>query len=89
MSEHVFQVPAKHVHFVGVGGIGMSGLAKILVEDGRSVSGSDLSLNRNTEQLREIGATIYEGHERPTRRFAGASSTRCRSSNGRCSWGRS
>ncbi|HVA23935.1 MAG TPA: UDP-N-acetylmuramate--L-alanine ligase [Chloroflexota bacterium] len=63
MSEHVFQVPAKHVHFVGVGGIGMSGLAKILVEDGRSVSGSDLSLNRNTEQLREIGATIYEGHE--------------------------
>jgi UDP-N-acetylmuramate--alanine ligase len=58
----VYAVPAEHVHFVGVGGIGMSGLAKIMIEDGYTVSGSDLSLNRNTKQLRELGASIYEGH---------------------------
>jgi len=62
MTRHVYAVPAEHVHFVGVGGIGMSGLAKIMIEDGYTVSGSDLSLNRNTEQLRELGASIYEGH---------------------------
>jgi len=62
LTQHVYAVPARHVHFVGVGGIGMSGLAKILIEDGYAVSGSDLSLNRNTEQLRELGASIYEGH---------------------------
>ncbi|HEY8691880.1 MAG TPA: UDP-N-acetylmuramate--L-alanine ligase, partial [Chloroflexota bacterium] len=60
--RHVYAVPAEHVHFVGVGGIGMSGLAKIMIEDGYTVSGSDLSLNRNTKQLRELGASIYEGH---------------------------
>ena len=62
MTRHVYAVPAEHVHFVGVGGIGMSGLAKIMIEDGYTVSGSDLSLNRNTEQLRKLGAGIYEGH---------------------------
>ncbi len=62
MTRHVYAVPAEHVHFVGVGGIGMSGLAKIMIEDGYTVSGSDLSLNRNTKQLRELGASIYEGH---------------------------
>jgi UDP-N-acetylmuramate--alanine ligase len=63
MTAHVYSVPARHVHFVGIGGIGMSGLAKILVEDGYVVSGSDLSLNRNTEQLRQLGAAVYEGHK--------------------------
>src|SRR5690348_13005011 len=58
----VFQVPARRVHFVGVGGIGMSGLAKILIEDGYQVSGSDLSLNRNTEELQRLGAVIFAGH---------------------------
>jgi UDP-N-acetylmuramate--alanine ligase len=58
----VFQLAARRVHFVGVGGIGMSGLAKILIEDGYAVSGSDLSLNRNTEELRRLGATVFQGH---------------------------
>jgi UDP-N-acetylmuramate--alanine ligase len=62
ITEHVYVIPARHVHFVGVGGIGMSGLAKILLEDGYTVSGSDLSLNRNTEELNALGATIFQGH---------------------------
>jgi len=60
--QQVFDVPARRIHFVGVGGIGMSGLAKIMVQDGRAVSGSDLSPNRNTEELGALGATIFEGH---------------------------
>jgi UDP-N-acetylmuramate--alanine ligase len=59
----VFSLPTKRVHFVGVGGIGMSGLAKILIEDGYAVSGSDLALNRNTDQLASLGASIYQGHK--------------------------
>ncbi|HLQ31755.1 MAG TPA: UDP-N-acetylmuramate dehydrogenase [Chloroflexota bacterium] len=62
MSKHVFEVPARHLHFVGVGGIGMSGLAKILLEDGYTVSGSDLSLNRNTDELQALGGHIFQGH---------------------------
>ncbi|MBV8085159.1 MAG: UDP-N-acetylmuramate--L-alanine ligase [Chloroflexi bacterium] len=62
MSQHVFQVPAEHVHFVGVGGIGMSGIAKILLQDGYIVSGSDLALNRNTEELAALGGAMYQGH---------------------------
>jgi UDP-N-acetylmuramate--alanine ligase len=62
VSGHVYDVAARRVHFVGVGGIGMSGLAKILLEDGYEVSGSDLSLNRNTEELQRLGATIWHGH---------------------------
>lgn len=41
----------------------MSGLAKILLEDGYAVSGSDLNLNRNTDQLQSLGATVYQGHK--------------------------
>ncbi|HUZ76663.1 MAG TPA: Mur ligase domain-containing protein [Chloroflexota bacterium] len=58
-----FQVPAEPVHFVGVGGIGMSGIAKILLEDGCAVSGSDLASNRNTEELAQLGARIFQGHD--------------------------
>jgi len=50
------------VHFVGVGGIGMSGLASVYVSKGVRVSGSDLSENRETEQLRYRGAAIHRGH---------------------------
>ncbi len=51
------------VHFVGIGGIGMSGLAKILAESGFKVSGSDLRNNENTHNLAELGVKIYEGHQ--------------------------
>ncbi len=50
------------VHFVGVGGIGMSGLAKLLAEKGFHVSGSDLKLSKYTEPVIKAGGTLYEGH---------------------------
>lgn len=53
----------KPIHFVGVGGVGMSGLAKILVQSGFTVSGSDVSSNAYTQALKEAGVTLYEGHE--------------------------
>ncbi len=62
MRPRVFELGAQRVHFVGIGGIGMSGLAKILLEDGCTVSGSDLSLNRNTDELHALGAAIFQGH---------------------------
>jgi UDP-N-acetylmuramate--alanine ligase len=50
------------VHFVGIGGIGMSGLAEVLLELGYPVSGSDLKLSPATERLTALGAVIHEGH---------------------------
>jgi len=52
----------KHIHFIGVGGIGMSGIAQLLVQRGYHVSGSDLSLNGNTERLEKKGVQISVGH---------------------------
>ncbi|HEY3374353.1 MAG TPA: UDP-N-acetylmuramate--L-alanine ligase [Candidatus Aquicultor sp.] len=51
-----------HIHFIGIGGAGMSGIAKVLLEKGHSVSGSDLKDSRYTAALKELGATIYIGH---------------------------
>lgn len=53
----------KHIHMVGIGGIGMSGMAEILIHRGYKVSGSDGALSETTQRLEEIGATIYEGHK--------------------------
>ncbi len=50
------------IHFVGIGGIGMSGIAEILHNLGYSVSGSDMSDNANVKRLRELGITIHIGH---------------------------
>ncbi len=52
----------KHIHMVGIGGIGMSGMAEILIHRGYKVTGSDGALGETTKRLEEIGATIYEGH---------------------------
>ncbi len=52
----------QHVHFIGIGGAGMSGLAEILLARGVKVSGSDLSRSEKTEELESLGATIYIGH---------------------------
>jgi UDP-N-acetylmuramate--alanine ligase len=49
-------------HFIGIGGIGMSGLAHILLEQGASVTGSDIAPSHVTEQLQEKGANIFIGH---------------------------
>lgn len=52
----------QHVHFVGVGGIGMSGIAEVLLNMGFRVSGSDLRRSDVTARLESLGAKIYEGH---------------------------
>ena len=49
-------------HFIGIGGIGMSGLARILLQRGETVTGSDMAANYVTESLIKDGATIHIGH---------------------------
>ena len=57
MFRHV-----KNIHFIGIGGIGMSGIAEVLCNLDFAVSGSDLSKSKNTDRLEKAGAKIYEGH---------------------------
>ncbi len=52
-----------HYHFVGIGGIGLSAIAKVLLEQGHRVSGSDLELSPVALALAELGATVCEGHD--------------------------
>ena len=52
----------KHVHFVGIGGIGMSGIAELLINSGYEISGSDICLSPITARLEKLGAYISEGH---------------------------
>jgi UDP-N-acetylmuramate--alanine ligase len=53
----------KRVHFVGIGGIGMSGIAHVLLSEGFLITGSDLAANRETKNLETLGAKIYLGHD--------------------------
>jgi UDP-N-acetylmuramate--alanine ligase len=53
---------SQRVHFIGIGGIGMSGIAEILLNLGYAVSGSDLRRTGVTERLAGLGATVFEGH---------------------------
>ena len=52
----------QRIHFIGIGGIGMSGIAEILLSLGYPVSGSDLRRSPVTDRLERLGATIFEGH---------------------------
>jgi UDP-N-acetylmuramate--alanine ligase len=52
----------KHIHFIGIGGSGMSGIAEVLVNLGFDVSGSDLASNATTKRLASFGAKVYQGH---------------------------
>jgi len=52
----------KRIHFVGIGGIGMSGIAEVLLNLGYTISGSDLSQSDLTQRLASLGARIYTGH---------------------------
>ena len=52
----------KNIHFVGIGGAGMSGIAEVLLNLGFKVSGSDLANNATTKRLVKFGATVYQGH---------------------------
>jgi UDP-N-acetylmuramate--alanine ligase len=51
------------IHFVGIGGIGASGIAEVLINLGREVQGLDASDNANVKRLRERGATVFVGHD--------------------------
>ncbi|ACT05493.1 UDP-N-acetylmuramate/alanine ligase [Dickeya chrysanthemi Ech1591] len=54
----------RHIHFVGIGGAGMGGIAEVLANEGYEISGSDLAPNAVTQQLTDLGARIYF-HHRP------------------------
>ena len=54
---------AQHLHFTGIGGIGMSGIAEVLLNLGYTISGSDLKLSPITERLAALGARVQEGHD--------------------------
>ena len=62
MSELDLRRPT-HVHLVGVGGAGMSGLARILLQRGHTVSGTDLKDSRTLDELRALGARVHVGHD--------------------------
>ncbi|MDO9206395.1 UDP-N-acetylmuramate--L-alanine ligase [Methylotenera sp.] len=53
----------KNIHFVGIGGSGMSGIAEVLLNLDFTVTGSDLATNATTKRLVAFGATVYQGHE--------------------------
>ncbi|MEL6523123.1 MAG: Mur ligase domain-containing protein, partial [Pseudomonadota bacterium] len=63
IMQGVTKLPTKlgAIHFVGIGGIGMSGIAEVLLEFGYKVQGSDLKRSKITERLEMLGAKIFEG----------------------------
>ena len=58
----MFDTKIGKIFFIGIGGIGMSGIAEVLVNQGFDVAGSDISENLNIERLRKFGIQIYIGH---------------------------
>lgn len=66
-SKTIFHSPKmgriKRIHFVGIGGAGMCGIAEVLLNEGYQISGSDLSENKVVTRLRALGATVYIGHQ--------------------------
>ncbi len=67
MSKQIQTQPifgrTRHIHMVGIGGIGMSGMAEILLQKGYTVTGSDAKEGDTIKRLRELGAKIYIGHD--------------------------
>ena len=53
---------ARHIHFVGIGGAGMSAIATVLLQLGHTISGSDIALSDVTSGLQDAGATVFQGH---------------------------
>ena len=53
----------RHIHFVGIGGSGMSGIAEVLLKLGYTVTGSDLAMNAAAERLQQNGARVFLGHK--------------------------
>jgi len=68
MAEvNAYQVPemgrVRHIHFVGIGGAGMCGIAEVLLNQGYDVSGSDIRISQVTKRLEELGASVTIGHD--------------------------
>lgn len=61
-KKHIQQFQGERVHFIGIGGISMSGLAEILLSRGYRVSGSDLKASPITRRLQHKGAVVFDGH---------------------------
>jgi UDP-N-acetylmuramate--alanine ligase len=55
----------KHIHFVGIGGVGMCGIAEVLLNLGYTVSGSDMADGAATQRLASQGARVFFGHDAP------------------------
>ncbi len=53
----------RRIHFIGIGGAGMGGIAEVLANEGYQISGSDIANNAVTQRLNQLGATIFIGHE--------------------------
>lgn len=66
-ESNLFEVPEmrriRGIHFVGIGGVGMCGIAEVLLNQGYQISGSDIKASATTERLAKAGATIFIGHE--------------------------
>lgn len=63
MSQPLFLHRIKRIHFVGVGGVGMCGIAEILHHEGYVITGSDAKLNNNIERLKTLGIQVHIGHD--------------------------
>lgn len=65
-KEQAIEIPemrrVRNIHFVGIGGVGMCGLAQVLQNQGYNVSGSDMQASVNTQFLRDLGISVYIGH---------------------------
>ena len=57
------------IHFIGIGGIGMSGIAELMLDQGYSIQGSDLSINENINRLKNKGIKIFPIHKRSNVKF--------------------
>ena len=62
MEDSLMKHKVKNIHFVGIGGAGMSGIAEVLMNLDFKVSGSDLAKNDTTKRLEKFGAKVYQGH---------------------------
>ncbi len=62
-GEHVWLGRTRRIHFVGIGGIGMSGIAEVLANVGYEVSGSDVSRSEQTDRLAGLGVRVFVGHD--------------------------
>jgi UDP-N-acetylmuramate--alanine ligase len=62
-QRDIMKRKVKNIHFVGIGGIGMSGIAEVLLNLGYRISGSDIAPSDTTQRLTSLGATIFTGHD--------------------------